>query len=424
MTHFKQCHRASCTKKAPHKWRLNAALVCLLAVGCAQPKLFKRYASAQYATAAVDDLHARLAGFVLDERVIEAPEFLLQLGSQGQASFIKAFSDKTSSEQDFTQALARGLIVKPSQSANGDRVRFTKQIVLSIEKTGALGPADRIARIDINLARPANARFVSWDKFTTRYESVELGKVIFKGSDTVDLGTDGSLEEGPVHANARVGFQGKSELSEELTLRQRYVGVTGTLATNSAWILMESIVGIDLAGNTVLDIVIEATPAPAAHQVLTIDQLEPAEKSGQAQISIGRRLVQYPARSTPVTCELGGEYVVRRVTRNAETLLEGDDHVEFVSGKFRSAPIELVSAAELATFVWAIQTAAGEFVFVESIGAAEFASYEEATEFLALVRHADGTVVAGHSLTSGGFAGPKLDAAAARGLQIYTRKIN
>ena len=373
-------------------------LLSAFALSCSSPELLRRYASATQHTASAPDQHAQLSAFVLADAV-----------DANNLNVAASASERTPS-------------VIPS---NGPR--FRKRIVLSIERAESLAPADRLDRVTVSLAVSATANFLSWDKFTTEYDTVDLGKL---SSDTTRA-FDAGLNAGPTSsargpANGQLGFKSSRTLSEDVVVRSRYVAFTGTLSDHEARIHEEGVAGIDLAGNATLDLVIEATPAAEPQTVLQLGPLR--DKNGwtkdQAAITAERAFIPYAAHAAPIVAQLSGRYVVRHVTRHAETFSEGDDTVESIRGNFRGQPLTLVTAAELALRVWAIQTPAHDLLYLQPLGVVEFASHQEADAFLGWLRATGNTAIGGYPLKLGGDTGPNLDPAKIPDLKIYVRQVN
>jgi len=399
----------------------------MLTTACTSPQLFRRYASATATTASAPDQHARLSAFVLADATDLAPPFVLQLDAPGQGSFIKAISDRTDDADEFTTTLWLGRDAAETAARTPDRTRFRKRIVLTVERAENLPAADRLEKLAIRLSAPAHTGFVSWDKFATQYETIDLGKLTFQGTRGVEAGLDaGPLPGVRTPVSGTLAYKQSRDLKEELSVRPRCVTMSGALSATEARLYQESLPGIDLAGNATLDLVLEAAAAPQPQAVLRVGALRQHDGwvTDSKLVSVEREFIRYPAQVTPITCWLSGDYQAREVTRNGHTWAEGDDAVRLVRGRFADQELELVSADELAMRVWAIQTPDNDLLYLDPVGVVEFASYREAALFLGWLRATQPTAVGGYVLRSGGQAGPAVTAELIPLLQVAVRQIN
>ena len=147
-------------------------------------------------------------------------------------------------------------------------------------------------------------------------------------------------------------------MTEEVSLRQRFVSLSGILGPRSAAIVQDGVVGIDLAGNASLDVVVKVTDVAETH-VQVFGGLRKPDGSFQDdedKVTINERLLKFAKSSSAIRCSLRTIYTLRQVLGGGRTIVEGDDNVVYRSGDAKSGPsFEMVSQDDLKTFVWVLQ---------------------------------------------------------------------
>ena len=298
-----------------------------------------------------------ISTFTLDIPPSPSKNSLLQISPQGQAAFIEAIGEKTSSIGTLLKSL--GGNIGPSKKSGDiiDLTKFKKRVVFSVQKKTFdgrwIGSADRIDQLLIKLTNLKNAAFISWDKFETKYETVDLGKI------TSTKGFNLGLEIPITNPDVTTTIGGNQGLSEEVLLRQRYVELTGRLENKNAYLYQQGFMGIDLAGNFIVDFTIEIDQGSIVSVTVTSlkNLWNGSSPNSEKDVQISFLELKYPNFSTtPISCDLVSKYSLRHVEKNGHTIIEGDDVVKFIKGTTPSKKVELVKKEELRVRVFYIVT--------------------------------------------------------------------
>jgi hypothetical protein len=327
-----------------------------------------------------------------------APQHSLisQLTPDGQAALISKLAEWAKSPDELYQALAASEKGRGGSEGTIDKTVFNKRLVFSVEKEPPgkeednLTPADRISELKVILELPGkgpkeekpketvkgknekeeikeirpDAIFADWDKFDTRWGTVDLGTLQRTQHTTVGA----NLNVGPA-AQVKVPVEGSANISrdtsidEKINLGQRFIAMNGAIKDDNktAVLFQESQVGLDLAGNFIVDFTI--TIKNGKHSGIIIPGV--FEKDGkplkpeEVRIDFGNLI--YPKNSTPVDCDLEYNYTVRHVRqlplydRYDRELAEGLHRVVFLKGKSKkSIKVELISKKELRAVIYQI----------------------------------------------------------------------
>ena len=191
---------------------------------------------------------------------------------------------KTLSTKDFLASIGSPIGKRNEKGGAEDRSIFKKRVVLAIENLATTAPADRFtfAELSLTFAGPrleSRAAFVSWDKFATQYQTIDLGSLAYTQNREIDLSLAAKDPQGL--ASAEVAAKSANALQEQLMLRQRFISITGSLTANEADLIQQGAPGIDLAGNVALDVTI-SVPAQRADVTIT-DFGDLADENGNRQ---------------------------------------------------------------------------------------------------------------------------------------------
>lgn len=373
--------------------------------GCAttpRAELLRRYATYEIADT---------SGLV-DVTVVAVPDDarvgstrLEELSASAQAELIEAVAATTSSADALLDALGRPIGGSGAESREMDRTRFRRRLVISAENHAArpvrargsgwsMRPAGRISRLRIALALDTStARFVAWDRFASRYETVDLGEMTSSRRAAFGLDLDAAADVvGDLRDRAGVDLGASATLDEELPLRRRYVS-TGTLRPDTLVLLQEGAVGVDLTGNSVVEVEIDVADAPGGAGTFAFGGLfgpggEPRDPDSVRVTQ--EKIVHAPRGTGDIVGELRFESVVRTVEPGAgdATWAEGDDRVRFLVESRVVGRAVLVPEAELRASVWQLVTpGCGAFLHLESgtrdlPAVVQLASADEAFELL------------------------------------------
>jgi hypothetical protein len=284
---------------------------------------------------------------------------LLQLSPQGQAAFIKALENNVNNSETLLEVLGKNVGSSPKSRDIIDLTTFRKRVVFSVEKqtfTGpeiTVGPADRLDQLLINLSQLKGAKFVSWDKFETKYETVDLGKI--SNTQGFELGIDIPIKSPEISTSTGIS----QSLSEEVLLRQRYVALSGRLYETEANLYQQGVSGIDLAGNFSVDFLIKAeVDESKPHTVISLKNLWKGSNPNENKaIGISFLKIKYPKSSQPVTCNLDFYYSLRHVKKYGDTISEADDIVTLIRCHDNGTQqVELIGKNELRVRVYYIVT--------------------------------------------------------------------
>jgi hypothetical protein len=403
------------------RWRNYQVCSCVIAIlvlsSCAS-ELARRYQDATWDT--TSQPYATVSIFTLDTPFTPGQRLFLGLSPEGQAALIEAVKHTTTDTNELLNVLVQGWPSGPNRHAIFDHTRFHKRIVVSVEKheTIAGRPADRIEQLRVVLGDLQNGTFVSWDKLSTEYQDVDLGKLTLvkgiTGSGQVDAGGVAGV---PV--SGRAGVTATRNLTEEVSLKQRYEFLTGILQPTQATISRQGMVGIDLTGTFHIDVTLQATHVQEAQIVRMGTLFAPnGDPVAPSQVALSHAWVKYAERPRiedhsaepapappvrPITCRIHMPYVFRSVQAHHNTVVEGDDKVHFLVGNASSdARVELVRAHELHATVYAVGLPDGPEVRIGELkggfGPARFETYDKAQNFVAWLRRQREALVAGYRI--------------------------
>jgi len=353
--------------------RLNRLIICLVGLfgaSCShfdQPPLANRYRSLD----APRDDECRsvvISGFALPAVDPEKPTTIGNLDGRGQATLLAELSKKIQDPAAFVRAAASPLAPTQSAAPIQDNTRFKRRVVLSLENRSG-GPADRVAfaRILLELPEAGDHEFVGWNKLQTEFAQVDVAKLKRDERATRSLDTKVSGSYAGVSAEAAPRFSEEQGLSEEVALRQRYVALTGTLTSKHAEILQQSVSGVDLTGNVVIDLEVKAGEDEVNGPVLVTVVSNLTDKEGnptpQEKVSIATKLVRIAdADAAPVEAAMALSYRIREVVTGDATIMEGDDVVAFASSK--NCPVTsklvLLTQDDLKFTTWQLMSTDGD----------------------------------------------------------------
>lgn len=257
------------------------------------------------------------------------------LSDHGQAALIQAIASKTETSSDLRDEVNK--FFAGPEPRNKDHSKIARRIVVSVlDEMDGLQPADRIEDLKIKIVPDEGAvKFTSWDRFITKYEEVDLGRITRNDTFT----TEGSLTAGipglPAPAAAGPGSalaSGTATVTsvegiiEEQNLRRRYIALGGRITPGELTLVMEGVTGIDLTGTFIVDVQMDVS-SDFLRTVFSVDL-----KDGRPEVR--RSVERFPAGRCQVTATLEGSYIVRKVLAGARTNQEGDDTIARLKGTF------------------------------------------------------------------------------------------
>jgi hypothetical protein len=176
------------------------------------------------------------------------------------------------------------------------------------------------------------------------------------------------LKVGPA-AEVKVPIEGSTNISrdtsidEKINLQQRFIQMTGAIKDpKTAVLFQESQIGLDLAGNFIVDFTI--TIKNYNHSGIIIPGA--FEKEGKSlnadEVKIDFGNLIYPVTSAPVECDLKYNYTIRHLRqlplydRYDRELAEGLHRVVFLKGDSnKDRNVELISTKELRTIIYELR---------------------------------------------------------------------
>ena len=318
-----------------------AILLLLTATSCpsTNPVLTRRYAEIEVGEAAPEGLIELVAGVTATTPAAARQPIVLQLSDHGQAAYI-ARAGKPDS--DLATELAKNF--PATTSANATRTRRQTVLVVThhtnhgfeFGEDDAVSDADRIASLEISLSAPEGApyKFDGFNRFETVYGSVALGEISRKATRTFNAKLEPTFS-GTLAGVGEAGGSSEVETEETLELRERIVQLSGWLLDKRGAIIQQGAVGLDLEGNTTINLVLEL-----GGDIVELFSFSGPFKDGlpmdaaKLKPSIVRtRIPFFPTAAAAaagpkgISVNVKTAYRFRHVLDGQDTTMEGDDHV-------------------------------------------------------------------------------------------------
>ncbi len=404
-----------------HKYLLITCL-CGFCFGCTGPELTKRYHSTL--PVSIEDLDAKydqvkVSTFVTTVSEEAPPAAITQLSERGQMALVQAVA-KSASKDDLFRQLGGKLGRKESSSRTIERTSGKFRLVSSVAYfPKKLGQADRIIDLKLHISLGKSPIIYStWNKFTTEYGTAQLGKIGIEKT----LGVSASVS--PTFTGWLVGSgdataTASRKTAEEVTLTQRYITVSGIIDDQELIIIQEGAVGIDLTGNSTADITYLFPPHHCkTEKVIVFNSLRDSKGASSKQAKVSYNIIDLkmpslealaPFISTGIPAYVSGSYTLRHVVSGADTLIEGDDDVKFITRHLRQddKKITLISPPEIhklrARYIIHPLQKEDAWLAIDHPPISSqmpmlFASYDEADEFLDWLKTVKSTKVANKHL--------------------------
>ncbi len=206
--------------------------------------------------------------------------------------------------------------------------------------------------------------------------------------------------------------------------------MTGALSPQKAELIEQGAPGLDLTGNLAVDLTVRVGPAGGAStDTFRFDSLfdNAGAPKPAAQVNITRQTSRYvprPARDITVRATLSA--TIRHVVSGDDTLMEGDDEVQFRYGPASPITLTLIPKEALQFSVWLLRDKGGNALALHMGGTMpetlQFRGYDDAIALRDyLKRIADPSQIGGRALW---LNGSTLNPAAAGSLQVSIEKLN
>ena len=327
---------------------------------------------------------------------------LASLSAAGQAEAVKILGAKYDKPEDFLASLA----IPPSQPDLSVRAKFKRRIVIQIVDLPLL-PADRMDQAIIHL-HLEGAHFLSWDKFTTNHETIDLGTVTSKREFTGSASLKATDPSGKI-GEADAQLQYTRSLEKEKKLSRRFAAATAVLSPNEATIALTGNDATRLTDNITVDAEIEVADFKGTE--FGFFETSPLFQNFQAiapsKVSLTpRRAMQLASlQQLPIKAKAKMDYIVRHVIDGGDTMDVGDDEIELKPGTTDWIERELVSQKEGKANTFGLSLGADGMVFVagqdDRKQPLKFQNYTQAMELRKWLREVYGKGRADASVTIG-----------------------
>lgn len=342
--------------------REKAIVMLLIAsVGCCacseqQPNYTKRHKTLSIESKKRCD-EAGVKGTVFVFKPTKTEKTILDLTEGAQTALIEGLlsSHEANPEGVWTKLLAP-LEDGRTRQTGPDLTKFRRAVVLSLANTST-NPADRISEADLTLAIRGRGSFVSWDRITTDFGEVDLGKIT--AADTRTVGLEGSVG-GTTPAGAELNLTPKlsreNKLEEEVVFTRRYVALTGTIREGRVNLLQQSAAGVDLTGNATFVVNFAVDQDTKSRTLMYFGNLfrSPVEANPGAQVTLRFATARYFDPAGSIEADPSLKFRVRQVKQGTETITESDDEVAALEGgcALEPAPLVLVEAQDTRFSTW------------------------------------------------------------------------
>ena len=262
-------------------------------------KLTRRYQSVKSTKLPADSISqfVGIGAYTIEADKLEPIKLksVFELSDKAQQEYIKQVSSKEVSSSGLVKSIGMPLETKEIAKIEIlDYTKFKKRIVISVRNLN-YWPADRISKVNVIIEFDSAIKLLSCNRLTTEYQTLDLGKISYSNSNSIDLtgnlssnlasgiGSSDALKQTyPYVANvpsngitetnqgntaSRNSSRGNGltakvaasrSFAEEVMLRQRIVALNASIEKNRLSLFQESISGIDLTGNILADLIFEA----------------------------------------------------------------------------------------------------------------------------------------------------------------------
>jgi hypothetical protein len=373
--------------------RVHVLLIFLVLSACKNnPKLTRYYKSTEpVTTIPVDLVEVSILSISKPKKTTEAT--LLKLTDEGQSKFIEVLSKGGISSNELLKLLGKSIGKSNTSSPHfQDKTIVNRRIVLStILKDISRGlPGDRITRLDCTLNNLSNAgKFKSWDLFSTKYGSVNLGDLTLTSVSGGSFSINATSAETSGDPVARGGtLTPSSTLVETYSQIQRFIELTGIMNEHEARFFQESPQGRNLTGNSFIDIEFDLDSSNSENVVSMPNlKLKNGNWNTQDKIKIVEKQLFLP-QVIDVNANLNCNYVVRRPFdhKSRRTPAEGDDKAQYITGHIMPQTVKLIPSEALKTNLLVIQNSGTRDKLQIKLPLAsptlKFESYDHAHKFL------------------------------------------
>lgn len=364
----------------------------------------------------------QIKGFVFD---IDSPKSetklaknVFTLSDHGQEAYVEALSSKEKKSADLQAQLIKSLEKKPDPKIDiVKNNKFVKRIVFSVINSSKL-EADRITQLTITIPLKVtdNIRITSFSKLATEYQTINLGSESLtnslSGSLTAGYGITGTQtgtttntdygsstnSSGVSSTNGttstpNVGISATAAASravtDQINLSQRYISLTGYVTTNSLVISEQSVSGVNLTGNIIVDVGFEFGSLKSDVVYEFEEYFNKNAIVAPDSMSISERYIVDPSLQNDLKLMYACNVNIRHVRDFQRTVPEVDDDIVNISGAVSVGDsLVMLSNERNKTDLWKIRdvTKKNDLLLCDSLldtkGELFFDSRYQATTFL------------------------------------------
>jgi len=340
--------------------RTSCLLLFLLLplASCApQKQLMRHYASFSSEAPARSEA-LTLSVFPASLEADEDVPLILQLTERAQAELIRSVSTKIKDgdgNEKLMALLSTPTVAEPATCAWAGKTKLSKRLVINV--LGDLPtPADRIDKLDIVLVLEGEdagrARFLSWDRFASKYGEFNIGTAKFTQANKFTAGSGNTNKSAAVDATSalekvlNLGYENSNALEESASYALHRLTVGGELSPHRARLVQEGAPNHTLFGASIAIVSLALTSDHLA-RVHAFELESDGKRLAPSDVKVESCPDIYPALSKPVMAAISGTAQVRLVKSGGATVSESDDEVVMVTRNLSAPPISLASTEEL-----------------------------------------------------------------------------
>ena len=346
------------------------ATIVFLTSACVRPKFTRRFSQLDTLEQTIDkDKFIRVVAHSYDmPNSGKAIPKVTDLSDRGQDAYMRmlleAYKDSNVSEKAFVKTALTPVL--GSSKTNYQKRFIKRRIVVSTDPISDI-PGERFQKLSIEIELNSNkVKFVSWDKIETKYEVIDLGKLNYnttgsfsltgsnvdssETSDTIVSGISkkisGARSISPVLSNTR-------SLTEDISLNEKFIGISGTLTDEKLTLIREGAKGITLQGNIIIDCTIEILPnsTPLFYTIISTTNNVGGGFKPTINWKFSRQKIDTTPLSADVDAKCSTEFVYRAYKdsslKYAATISEHDDVIKLIKGSAEATTFQLIDARSM-----------------------------------------------------------------------------
>lgn len=405
--------------KLPTRKSIGAVLlIALVSLQCAKLRVLKRHAGAEFSSEssacfdcpdciANNCSRARMlvTAFAFPGEIKKPTAHLIkELSEKGQQALVEQLGEASrgsvrNPDQDI-QRLQKALLFMPAPTPVTviDKTVFRKKIVVSYDDLNRV-PGERFdfTKVTIKIPKEESLAFESWDRIETKYESVDLGKVSATGTSAFSVdatfGSETTTADNTKGTSLSPSFSWSRSLTEDQVYLERFINITGRMASDSITLIRTGAMGQNLDGNVVIEVTIKVDESAGENVVFKLKNLynDAGVPNKPGDVKVSRIRFRLPLVRKDVKANLSYAYRLRKFQKNtaryAKTIPEFDDKVVFLSsGTCRGNEFTLLKRNELETYFFTLAHQGTTIHYKDSVsGEAKpflFETYDEAEEVI------------------------------------------